>query len=153
MKLVDIEELISDFARFYILVILYEGPAHGYSILRKFRARVGRPISPGVVYPFLQRLQERGLLTYTVRPVGKKERKLYSLTEEGVSFCNQLFRRFSSLVSTAIEPSLETCANCGCKIYEGGYTEVINGVEKAFCCVHCAEAYKRMLKHQGHLEI
>lgn len=151
MKLGEID-LVSDFARFYILTILYEGPAHGYSILRKFRARVGRPISPGLVYPFLQRLQDMGFLTYTVHPVGRRERKLYSLTDEGVSFCNRLFRRFSSLVSTAIEPSLETCANCGCKIYEGGYTEVINGVETALCCIHCAEAYKKMLQHPSHLE-
>ncbi len=142
----EMEELVSDFARFYILVILYEGPAHGYSILRKFRARVGRPISPGMVYPFLQRLQERGLLTYRTQPIGRKERKLYTLTDEGVRFCHQLFRRFAGLVSTAIEPSLDTCANCGCKIYEGGYKEVVGGSEKTFCCIHCAEAYRRMLQ-------
>jgi DNA-binding PadR family transcriptional regulator len=144
----EIEDLISDFARFYILLILYEGPAHGYSILRKFRSRVGRSISPGLVYPFLQMLLDRGLLTYKVQPVGRKERKLYALTDEGVRFCNQLFRRFAGLVSTAIEPSLDTCANCGCKIYEGGYTENINGVETTFCCIHCAEAYKRTTKMQ-----
>ncbi|MBS7641407.1 hypothetical protein KEJ12_07205 [Candidatus Bathyarchaeota archaeon] len=45
-------------------------------------------------------------------------------------------------MSVAIEPSLEVCANCGCKVYEGGHREVINGKEMAFCCVHCAESYK-----------
>ncbi len=29
----NIDELICDFSRFYILTILYEGPAHGYSII------------------------------------------------------------------------------------------------------------------------
>jgi len=47
-----------------------------------------------------------------------------------VHFCNparNLFKRFSALVSVAIETSLAICANCGCKVYEGGYREIING--------------------------
>ena len=139
----NLNDLISDFARFYILIILYEAPAHGYSILRKFKARVGRTISPGIVYPFLQKLEERGLITHHVTSVGEKERKVYALTDEGRELCNRLFKRFASLVATAIEPSLDVCANCGCKLYEGGYTEVIDGVKMTFCCIHCAQSYKR----------
>jgi DNA-binding PadR family transcriptional regulator len=36
-KTENIDELISDFSRFYILAILYEEPAHGYQILRCFK--------------------------------------------------------------------------------------------------------------------
>ncbi|UCH57166.1 MAG: PadR family transcriptional regulator, partial [Candidatus Bathyarchaeota archaeon] len=61
--------LISDLTRFYILTFLYEGPTHGYGILRKFQSRVGRKISPGLVYPFLQRLEEKGFATHTVEMV------------------------------------------------------------------------------------
>ncbi|NIQ06216.1 MAG: hypothetical protein GWO20_10990, partial [Candidatus Korarchaeota archaeon] len=50
----ELDELISDFSRFYILTILYEGPAHGYRILSKFKKRVGKEISPSLVYPFLR---------------------------------------------------------------------------------------------------
>lgn len=139
----NLDDLVSDFARFYILTILYEKPTHGYEILQKFRNRVGKTISPGLVYPFLQRLEERGFLTYTVQPIGEKERKLYELTDTGRNLCNYLFKRFANLVSTAIEPGLNICAHCGCKIYEGGYTETIQGVKMTFCCVHCAESYKQ----------
>jgi len=141
----DFDNLISDFARFYIIMILYEGPTHGYGILRKFESRVGRKISPGLVYPFLQKLEERGLIAYTVEMVGEKERKIYKLTEEGMALTNRLFKRFANLVSVAIEPSLDVCAHCGCKIYEGGHREVINGEELVFCCVHCAGSYKEEL--------
>jgi DNA-binding PadR family transcriptional regulator len=141
----DLDNLISDFARFYILMILYEGPTHGYGILRKFESRVGRKISPGLVYPFLQKLEERGLIVYTVEMVGEKERKIYKLTDEGTALTNRLFRRFAHLVSVAIEPSLDVCAHCGCKIYEGGHREVIDGEELVFCCVHCAGSYKEEL--------
>ena len=138
----ELDDLISDFARFYILTILYEGPTHGYGILRKFRTRVGKKISPGLVYPFLQKLEEKGLIKYEVERVGEKERKVYGLTEEGTSLCNRLFNRFANLVSVAIEPTMDVCAHCGCKIYEGGHREAIDGHETTFCCVHCAEAYK-----------
>ena len=138
----NLDNLVSDFARFYILTILYEGPTHGYGILRKFQKRVGKKISPGLIYPFLQTLENRGLITYASEMVGEKERKVYTLTDEGRQLSTHLFKRFAGIVSTAIEPSLDVCAHCGCKVYEGGHREVINGVEMSFCCVHCAGSYK-----------
>ncbi len=139
-------ELISDFSRFYILTILYEGPAHGYSIISRFKKRVKKDVSPSLVYPFLQQLEEKGLVTHTVKPVGEKERKIFELTDAGRELCTELFKRFADLVSIAIEPSLYVCAHCGCKVYEGGYREVIDGRETAFCCIHCAMAYKETKK-------
>ncbi|MCL5878037.1 MAG: PadR family transcriptional regulator [Candidatus Bathyarchaeota archaeon] len=137
-----IDELISDFSRFYTLTILYEGPTHGYSIISQFKKRVKKEISPSLVYPFLQQLQDKGLVKYTIEPVGEKERKIFELTEEGRELCTCLFKRFAGLVSIAIEPSLSVCAHCGCKVYEGAYKEVIDGKEIAFCCSHCAASYK-----------
>jgi DNA-binding PadR family transcriptional regulator len=142
----EVKEFISDFSRFYILTILYEGPAHGYSIISKFRKRIGKEVSPSLVYPFLRQLEEKGLVTHTVKPIGEKERKIFELTQEGRELCTRLFKRFANLVSIAIEPSLEVCAHCGCKVYEGGYREVINGEERSFCCKYCATSYKRERK-------
>jgi len=141
----EVEELISDFSRFYILTILYEGPAHGYSIISKFRKRIGKEISPSLVYPFLRQLEQKGLVTHTIRPVGEKEKKVFELTREGKELCTRLFKRFAGLISIAIEPSLKICAHCGCKVYEGSYREVINGKETTFCCPHCANSYKQEL--------
>jgi DNA-binding MarR family transcriptional regulator len=142
----NIDDLISDFSRFYILTILYEGPAHGYSIISQFKKRVKKEVSPSLVYPFLQQLEEKGLVTHTQKPVGEKERKIFQLTEEGRELCTGLFKRFAELVAIAIEPSIYVCAHCGCKVYEGGYREVIDGKETAFCCMHCARSYKESKK-------
>ena len=142
----NIDDLISDFSRFYILTILYEGPAHGYRIINQFKKRVKKEVSPSLVYPFLQQLEERGLVKHTKKAVGEKERKVFTLTEEGRGLCTGLFKRFATLVSIAIEPSLYVCAHCGCKVYEGGYREVINGKETAFCCMHCARSFKEIKK-------
>ena len=138
----NLDDLISDFSRFYILTILYEGPAHGYSIISQFKKRVKKEISPSLVYPFLQQLEEKGYVTHTQKPVGEKERKIFELTVEGRELCTVLFKRFASLVSIAIAPSLDVCAHCGCKVYEGAYHEIIDGKEMAFCCSHCAQSYK-----------
>ncbi len=147
MKL-ELDDLISDFSRFYMLTILYEGPTHGYSILSKFRKRVGKEVSPSLVYPFLRKLEEKGLVKHVDKPVGEKERKIFELTAEGRALCIRLFKRFANLVSIAIEPSLEVCAHCGCKVYEGGYCEVINGKETTFCCTHCAHSYIKERSHE-----
>ncbi len=142
----NMDELISDFSRFYILTILYEGPTHGYSIISQFKKRVKKEISPSLVYPFLQQLEEKGLINHRSEMVGEKERKIFELTEEGKKLCTGLFKRFAELVSIAIEPSLDVCAHCGCKVYKGAYHEVIDGKEMAFCCIHCAASYKECKK-------
>jgi len=134
-------DFLSDFTRFQILLLLYEQPRHGYDILSEFKNRVGKEISPSLVYPFLQQLQERELVTISVKKVGKKEKKIYELTTAGRDLCSHLFKRFSSLVATAIEPSMDTCGNCGAKIFEGGHMETVAGNQMVFCCEHCAKAY------------
>jgi PadR family transcriptional regulator PadR len=142
----NINELISDFSRFYILIILYEGPAHGYNIISQFKKRIKKEVSPSLVYPFLQQLKEKGYVKYTIESVGKKDRKIFMLTDKGKELCAGLFKRFAELFSVAITPSLDVCAHCGCKVYRGAYHEVINNVEIAFCCIHCAASYKECKK-------
>lgn len=142
-----LDELLSDFSRFYILTILYEGPAHGYQIMSQFKKRVKKEISPSLVYPFLEQLEDKGYVKHTLQPVGDKVKKVFTLTDEGRELCTCLFKRFAGLVSIAIEPSLSVCAHCGCKVYEGAYKEVIDGKEMAFCCSHCAASYKENKCH------
>jgi len=137
-----IEKTISDFSRFYILTILYESPSHGYAIISKFKERLGKDITPSLVYPFLRDLERQGMVRYTLKPVGKKKRKVFELTEAGKKFCERLFKRFATLISAALKPNMLVCHHCGCKVYEGGYAEKIGGKETTFCCSHCAESYK-----------
>ncbi|MHA1733145.1 MAG: PadR family transcriptional regulator [Promethearchaeota archaeon] len=145
----DVDKFVSDFSRFYILTILYEGPVHGYKIMRRFKKRLKKNVSPSLVYPFLQKLEGRGYVEHEIQPVGEKERKVFKLTTSGKALCERLFERFANLVTTAIEPTLSSCAQCGCKIYEGGHQETIDGEELMFCCVHCAHFYKEEKKRRA----
>ena len=142
-----IDELIRDFNRFYILTILYQNPSHGYSIINQFKTQIKKEISPSLVYPFLQELEEKGYVKHTAKMVGEKRRKNFELTKTGKELCNNLFKRFTELVSVAFETSLQTCTHCKTQIYKTTHQETINNTEKTFCCTHCAQAYKQNQKN------
>jgi DNA-binding PadR family transcriptional regulator len=64
-----------------ILVLLSEGPRHGYQVIQDLTERTGgmwRP-SPGSVYPTLQQLEDEGL----VRSSESDGRRVYELTDAG----------------------------------------------------------------------
>jgi DNA-binding PadR family transcriptional regulator len=64
-----------------ILVLLAEGPMHGYQVIQELSERsegVWRP-SPGSVYPTLQMLEDEGL----VRSEEAEGRRVFRLTEAG----------------------------------------------------------------------
>ncbi|MGV1004136.1 MAG: PadR family transcriptional regulator [Candidatus Nanopelagicales bacterium] len=64
-----------------ILVLLQEGPMHGYQIIQEIAERSGGgwSPSPGALYPALNLLQDEGLITI----VEQGGRRLASLTEAG----------------------------------------------------------------------
>ena len=137
------EAILSDFSRFYILLLLFEGPNHGYDILAKIEERLGQKASPSLVYPFLKQLEESKIVDFQSESTGRRKRKKYSLTSEGKSLCTRLFKQFTTIVSSAIEPSMSTCSHCGCRVYKDAYYEVFNGKKLAFCCTYCASSYKK----------
>lgn len=135
--------LLTDFSRFYVLLLLFEGGKHGYRIMSDIEDRLGQRASPSLVYPFLRLLEHQGLVTYESRKVGQKSKKVYSLTDSGRALCSKLFKQFTIMVSSAIEPSLQVCAHCGCRVYKDAFVRDIGGKEAAFCCKYCAEAYAK----------
>jgi len=141
----DLNEILSDFLQFYIFLLLREGPIHGYGLMKAFKQRTGKGLSAGTLYPFLQKLEHRGPIKQSDESVGRRPKIVYSLTRKGKTFCNRLFERFAAITASALEPNLQTCASCGVKVY-GGHHEVIGGQTLAFCCSHCAAAYKRELQ-------
>ena len=139
---IEEDKLLSDFIRFYILVILYEGPIHGYGIKQKYEERLKKNISYSLIYPFLKKLQTKHYLDMEIQEMGQKEKKVYSLNKSGQDFAEKMFYRFSGLVDTAIEPNIKICAGCGIKLYQNAYQEMIDGEMYNFCCTHCAQSFK-----------
>lgn len=74
-------------SKFYVLKILYEGPSHGYGILKKLTALTGGCCIPtfGTIYPVLRKLTEAGYAKILKVPNedSKRQRKMYALTPKG----------------------------------------------------------------------
>ena len=81
MKQVEREILLS-FWKVHILHHAAEEPVHGQWMITELR-RHGYEISPGTLYPLLQRLVRHGWLTVRARGEGKRARKDYRLTRDG----------------------------------------------------------------------
>ncbi len=138
-----IQEMLADFAHFYVLLMLNEKPLHGYGLMKGFEKRTGKKLSPGTLYPFLQELEEKKLVTQKKEDIGKKRKIVYTLTKKGRQFSDRLFKRFAAITVSALGSSLEVCASCGARVFEGAHHEEVDGIDLAFCCVHCAKAYKQ----------
>jgi PadR family transcriptional regulator, regulatory protein PadR len=82
MKAVNREVLLSLW-KVHILHHAGEGPVHGQWILTELR-RHGYEISPGTLYPLLNRMARLGWLECKAEPDGgRRARKDYRLTPEG----------------------------------------------------------------------
>lgn len=65
---------------FLVLVVLLDGPAHGYAIGVRMEELTGRAPGPGTLYGAISRLERLGFIT--ARP-GEGRRKPYGLTATG----------------------------------------------------------------------
>ena len=136
---------ITNMAKFYCMLLLCDGPKHGYELIKETSERLESRVSPGQIYPFLARLEKAKYIR--VKSEGAREKKVYVLTPEGKAFCKSMLHRFGGLIDLAVEPKLSQCAHCGCMVYEGGHTEKINGKTLKFCCRHCARTFRGGTHH------
>ncbi len=78
-----IREILLGFWKVHILHHADEGPVYGQWMLGELR-RHGYDVSPGTLYPLLQRMERYGWLRCEKEPKrGPRARKNYFLTEEG----------------------------------------------------------------------
>lgn len=78
-----IREILLGFWKVHILHHAGEAPIHGLWAIHELR-RHGYEISPGTLYPLLNRMHRLGWLTCKIEPGGgRRARKDYRLTPEG----------------------------------------------------------------------
>jgi PadR family transcriptional regulator len=67
-----------------LLAVMEEGPAYGYEMTKRLRARGLSIVSEGSIYPLLGRLERDGLVeTYRAASDGGPPRKYYRASREG----------------------------------------------------------------------
>src|ERR1700740_3481953 len=75
-------DLYSGLIRLHVLHHAVEGPIFGLGMIEEL-ARHGYRISPGSLYPLLQRLEKKGYLRSTEKRDGKSRRRVYRATQLG----------------------------------------------------------------------
>ena len=76
-------EILLSFWKVHILQHAAEGPLYGQWVISELR-RHGYEISPGTLYPLLQRMERHGWLQRAAsKGAGPRARKNYLLTKEG----------------------------------------------------------------------
>ncbi len=132
---------ITNLIKFYIVLLLKEGPKHGYELIKELEKHLEKKISTSQIYPFLNELKKNRLIE--VKEKKERDKKIYYLTAAGKEFVKNILVRFGELIDIAITPKLTKCSHCGCEIYKGGHKEKIRMKNYIFCCMHCAASFKR----------
>jgi PadR family transcriptional regulator PadR len=76
------QDLYSGLIRLHVLHHATEEPIFGLGMIEEL-SRHGYRISPGTLYPLLQRLEKKGYLRSSVHRNGKSRRKVYRATPLG----------------------------------------------------------------------
>ncbi len=152
--MVDETKYLTSLTKFYTLALLSQKPRHGYEIMREVEERIGKKPSTGQIYPLLEEFEENGLVKSKEKEVKSRTRTVYELTDKGDQIFSDVLKKFYNLIHEILDPWLEECTHCECKIFKGRpdygkegevYYEEIDGENLPFCCEHCASAYKKNL--------
>jgi PadR family transcriptional regulator, regulatory protein PadR len=77
-------ELLRGVLDLCLLAVMVEGPAYGYEMTKRLRARGLSIVGEGSIYPLLGRLERDGFVeTYRAASNGGPPRKYYSASVEG----------------------------------------------------------------------
>jgi len=93
-----------------ILLALEKGSSHGYSLMQTITDDsygVWNPTASSL-YPHLSSLTEKGLIEYTIEMDGKRERKIYSITEKGRKTLKKLIERQQNMRKSLLSMIMST---------------------------------------------
>jgi PadR family transcriptional regulator PadR len=86
-----------------LAVLRLAGDAYGVAIRDEIRSRTGRSISPGTIYPTLDRLERKGYISSLAgEPLperGGRSRRIYEIRPEGLAALRASLRMLQALGS------------------------------------------------------
>jgi len=81
-----------------ILVLLAKEELHGYRLMERLKALVGRRMGPGFIYPALKELEGKGYIKGRWLNGGGRRVKKYCLTDAGRVLCRRFKEYLQSLL-------------------------------------------------------
>jgi len=133
---------INSITKLCILALIDQSKLHGYEIIKEVEQKTGMKLSASHIYPFLKELKRNGFVI-SERKRGGHEKNMHKMTPKGRKFYRKFLQRFSLMLESGIKNNITECYHCGCEIYKSHCYANIQGKKRAFCCMHCADAYKK----------
>jgi DNA-binding PadR family transcriptional regulator len=93
-----------------ILLALEKEPSHGYSLMQKITEDTYGVWNPTAssLYPHLSSLTEKGLIEFNTEKEGKRERKVYEITEKGRKTLKKLLERQQNMRKSLLSMIMST---------------------------------------------
>jgi len=93
-----------------ILLSLEKGPSHGYSLMQTITEDTYGVWNPSAssLYPHLSSLTEKGLIKYRSEMEGKREKKVYEITEKGRITLKKLLEKQQNMRNSLLSMIMST---------------------------------------------
>ncbi|MFX0081090.1 MAG: PadR family transcriptional regulator [Candidatus Hodarchaeota archaeon] len=93
-----------------ILLALEKGPSHGYNLMQVIKDDTYGVWNPTAssLYPHLSSLTEKGLIEFTTEMEGKRERKVYDITQKGKKTLKMLIERQQNMRKSLLSMIMST---------------------------------------------
>ena len=101
-----IKVTIRGFSRAMILWLVEREPMSGYRIVKEMRRLTEQHFHPGVIYPLLYEMENKGLIVGDWFHRGRRRVKLYSVTQKGKAIVDRLRVLFKMPVKEVLKDLL-----------------------------------------------
>ncbi|MFW9879487.1 MAG: PadR family transcriptional regulator [Candidatus Thorarchaeota archaeon] len=93
-----------------ILLALEKGPSHGYNLMQIIKDDTYGVWNPTAssLYPHLSSLTEKGLIEFTSEMEGKRERKVYDITQKGKKTLKKLIEKQQNMRKSLLSMIMST---------------------------------------------
>ncbi|MBA7619315.1 hypothetical protein ES703_26653 [subsurface metagenome] len=93
-----------------ILLTLEKGPSHGYNLMQIIKDDTYGVWNPTAssLYPHLSSLTEKGLIAFTTEMDGKRERKVYDITQKGKKTLKKIIERQQNMRKSLLSMIMST---------------------------------------------
>jgi len=98
-----IRATVRGFSRSVILWLVSQKPMSGYAVVKEMKRLTGERFHPGIIYPLLYDLEEKGLIAGKWIKKGRRRIKRYSVTEKGTKMLNRLRELFEMPVREVLK--------------------------------------------------
>ncbi len=93
-----VQHIIRNLLEIKLLRIVQAQPTWGYKIRKEVETDFGIKIRHGALYPALNSLEKNGFLESATQQRGKRTRKVYSITENGIAYMDEYYDTIKELL-------------------------------------------------------